>query len=132
LVTQTDGTVQLTETPTITTDYRLATTQAAAAYVRIKVMPVVTLTAPAAPTMLQGTITPALAGAPVQIQQLSPGGVTWTTVATGTVDPTVTSTTGATGTFTVPLPLTAGTYRAVIAPGHGYSPGTSAPVTVSG
>ena len=31
VVTQTDGTVQLTETPTITTDYRLATTQAAAA-----------------------------------------------------------------------------------------------------
>ncbi len=70
--------------------------------------------------------------APVQIQQLDPSGITWTTVATGTVDPTVTSTTGATGTFTVPLPLTAGTYRAVIAPGHGYSPGTSAPVTVSG
>jgi stage II sporulation protein D len=132
VVTQADGTVQLTETPTITTDYRLATTQAAAAYVRIKVMPVVTLTTPAAPTMLQGTITPALAGAPVQIQQLNPSGITWTTVATGTVDPTVTSTTGATGTFTVPLPLTAGTYRAVIAPGHGYSPGTSAPVTVSG
>jgi stage II sporulation protein D len=132
VVTQAEGTVQLTETPTITTDYRLATTQAAAAYVRIKVMPVVTLLAPAAPTMLQGTITPALAGAPVQIQQLSPDGITWTTVATGTVDPTVTSTTGATGTFTVPLTLTVGTYRAVIAPGHGYSPGTSAPLTVSG
>jgi SpoIID/LytB domain protein len=132
VVTLPGGTVQLTETPTITTDYRLATAQAAAAYVRVKVMPVVTLASTAAPTMLQGTITPALAGAPVQIQQLGPSGVTWTTVATGTVDPTVTSTTGATGTFTVPLPLTAGTYRAVIAPGHGYSPGTSAPVTVSG
>ncbi|HYA09806.1 MAG TPA: SpoIID/LytB domain-containing protein [Gaiellaceae bacterium] len=132
VVTQPDGTVQLTETPTITTDYRLATPQAAAAYVRIKVMPVVTLAPPAVPTMLQGTITPALPGAPVQIQQLSPTGLTWTTVATGTVDPTAASTTGATGTFTVPLPLTPGTYRAVIAPGHGYSPGTSAPLTVSG
>jgi stage II sporulation protein D len=132
VVTQADGTVQLTETPTITTDYRLATTQTAAAYVRIKVMPVVTLAAPASPTMLQGTITPALSGAPVQIQQLNPTGLTWTTVATGTVDPSVNSAAGATGTFTVPMSLAAGTYRAVIAPGHGYSPGTSAPLTVSG
>src|ERR1022692_3465036 len=57
-----DGTLQLTETPTITTDYRLATPQAAAAYVRIKVMPVVTLSAPATTTVLQGTITPTLSG----------------------------------------------------------------------
>jgi hypothetical protein len=58
--------------------------------------------------------------------------LTWTTVATGTVDPSVNSTIGATGSFTVPMSLAAGTYRAVIAPGHGYSPGTSAPLTVSG
>jgi peptidoglycan hydrolase-like amidase len=127
-----DGTLQLTETPTITTDYRLATPQAAAAYVRIKVMPVVTLSAPATTTVLQGTITPTLSGAPVQIQELGLNGLTWTTVATGTVDPSSTSTIGATGTFTVPLSLTAGTYRAVIAAGHGYSPGTSAPLTVNG
>ena len=87
---------------------------------------------PAAPTMLQGTITPRAGGSARPDPAAQPDGITWTTVATGTVDPTVTSTTGATGTFTVPLPLTAGTYRAVIAPGHGYSPGTSAPVTVSG
>ncbi len=132
---QANGTLQLTETPTITTDYRLATPQAAAAYVRIKVMPVVTLSPPPAPapTALQGTITPVLPGAPVQIQQLGPDGTTWTTVATGVVDPAVAAaTTGATGTFTVPVTLTAGTYRALIAPGHGYSPGTSAPLVVSG
>jgi stage II sporulation protein D len=130
-----DGTVQLTETPTITTDYRLATPQAAAAYVRIKVMPVVTLAPAVTPTALQGTITPALPGAPVQIQELSPTGLTWTTVATGAVDPvaaTAATTPVPTGTFTVPLQLAPGTYRAVIAPGRGYSPGTSAPVTVSG
>ena len=128
-----DGTVQLTETPTITTDYRLATPQAAAAYVRIKVMPVVTLAPAATTTALQGTITPALPGAPVQIQELSPAGLTWTTIATGAVDPVTAATTPVpTGTFTVPLQLAPGTYRAVIAPGRGYSPGTSAPVTVSG
>ncbi len=131
-----DGTLQLSETPTITTDYRLATTTAAAAYVRIKVMPVVTLMTPAARTFLQGTIAPALPGAPVQIQQLGLDGVTWTTVATGAVDSTTTSVaTGSPaplGSFTVPLQLTAGTYRAVIAPGHGYSPGTSVALTVTG
>ena len=128
-----DGTIELTETPTITTDYRLATPQAAAAYVRVKVMPVVTLAPAATPTAFQGTITPALPGAPVQIQELSPTGLTWTTVATGAVDPVAAATTPVTtGTFTVPLQLAPGTYRAVIAPGHGYSPGTSAPVTVSG
>ena len=132
IVPQADGTLQLTELPTITTDYRLATPQAAAAYVRIKVMPVVTLATAPVPATLQGTITPALPGAPVQIQQLGPDGTTWTTVATGAVDPTAASTTGATGTFTVPLTLTAGTYRAVIAPGHGFSPGTSGPLVVSG
>jgi stage II sporulation protein D len=132
VVAQANGTLQLTETPTIQTDYRLATTQAAAAYVRIKVMPVVTLSAATSTAMLQGTITPALAGAPVQIQQLGANGVTWTTVATGTVDPSTSSSTGATGIFTVPVTLTAGTYRAVVAAGHGYSPGTSVPLTVNG
>jgi len=98
------------------------------------VMPVVTLAPAATPTAaLQGTITPALPGAPVQIQVLSPTGQTWTTVATGAVDPVASATTPVpTGTFTVPLQLAPGTYRAVIAPGRGYSPGTSAPVTVSG
>jgi len=127
-----DGTIQLTETPTITTDYRLATTTAAAAYVRIKVMPVVTLSQPySGGTSLAGTIAPALPGAPAQTQQLGPDGVTWTTVATGAVDPTSTSV-GQFGSFTVPLTLSAGTYRAVITPGHGYSPGTSAPLIVTG
>ena len=126
-----DGTLQLTETPTITTDYRLATTTAAAAYVRIKVMPVVTLSQPYGGTSVTGTIAPALPGAPVLIQQLGPDGVTWTTVATGAVDPSSTSV-GQLGSFTVPLTLSAGTYRAVISPGHGYSPGTSAPLTVTG
>ena len=132
IAAQADGTLQVTETPTITTDYRLATTQAAAAYVRIKVVPVVTLSTAPTTTMLQGTITPALSGAPVQIQQLSPNGLTWTTVATGTVDPSTTSVPGGTGTFSVPLSLTPGTYRAVIAAGHGYSRGTSVPLTVTG
>jgi hypothetical protein len=94
-------------------------------------MPLVTLSQPYGGVSLTGTIAPALAGAPVQIQQLGPDGVTWATVANGTVDPTSTSV-GQYGSFTVPLTLSAGTYRAVITPGHGYSPGTSAPLIVTG
>ncbi|MBX5474283.1 MAG: SpoIID/LytB domain-containing protein [Thermoleophilia bacterium] len=119
------GAVTLVERPTITTDYRLATARAAAAYVRIRVTPRVQLAAPGSRTALSGTERPALPGAPVQIQQQSTSGSpAWKTIARGTVD--------ASGAFTVPVPLAPGTYRAVVSPGHGYWPGTSAPVTVTG
>ncbi|HKI92313.1 MAG TPA: SpoIID/LytB domain-containing protein [Gaiellaceae bacterium] len=120
-----DGTLQLTEQPTITTDYRLATPTAAAAYVRVRVTPSVTLTAPQTATTVAGTEQPVLSGAPVLVQQQSPdGSPAWTTVARGTVD--------AAGAFSVPVQLAPGTVRAVVAPGQGYWPGASAAVTVPG
>ena len=119
-----DGTLQLTEQPTITTDYRLATPAAAAAYVRVKVTPVVTLAAAPTAGTVAGAEQPILAGAPVQVQQQGLD-LTWTTVATGTVGPD--------GSFSVPAPLTPGsTYRAVVAPGHGYSPGATTPSIAAG
>jgi stage II sporulation protein D len=111
-----DGTVQLNETPSITTDYRLATPLAAAGYVRIKVSPLLQISTVSA-TGVQGVEQPALPGSPIQIQQQLPD-QSWTTVATGTVN--------ADGTFVIAAQLVAGTsYRVVLAPGNGYSPATS-------
>lgn len=119
-----DGTLQLTEQPTITTDYRLATTTAAAAYVRVKVTPVVTLGATPTAGTVTGAEQPILAGAPVQVEQQGLD-LTWTTVATGTVAPD--------GSFSVPAPLASGSsYRVVVTPGHGYSPGATAPAIATG
>jgi len=119
-----DGTVQLTEQPTITTDYRLATAAAAAAYVRVKVTPVIQLAATAVPGTVAGTELPVLPGAPVQVQQQGPD-LKWTTVATGAVADD--------GSFAVPVQLSAGsTFRVVVAPGHGYWPATTAPLAVTG
>jgi stage II sporulation protein D len=121
VTTASDGTLQLTVQPTITTDYRLATPQAAAGYVRIRVTPNVTITS-ATTTQIQGTEQPVLAGAPVQVQQQAADG-TWSTDATGVV--------AADGSFTIPVQLAAGTtYRVVVAPGHGYWPGTTTPTVV--
>ncbi len=119
------GAVSLVETPTITTDYRLATAQAAAAYVRIRVTPRVSLVSPQSLTAVSGNELPVLPGARVLVQQQNPAGTpAWTTVASGTVD--------ASGAFSVSITLAPGTYRAVVAPGHGYWPGASAAVTVTG
>jgi stage II sporulation protein D len=118
IVPAADGTVQLTEQPTITTDYRLATPVAAAAYVRVKVTPAVTLTTTTTPGTVAGTELPIFAGAPVQVQQQGLD-LDWTTIATGT--------TGLDGSFSVPVSLATGsTYRVVVAPGNGYSPGATA------
>jgi stage II sporulation protein D len=119
------GAVSFVETPTITTDYRLATAQAAAAYVRIRVTPRVTLDAPQDLTAVSGNELPVLPGAPVLVQrQNQAGSPAWTTVARSTV--------AADGSFSVPVVLAPGAYRAVVAPGHGYWPGASAAVTVTG
>ena len=124
IVPAADGTVQLTEQPTITTDYRLATPAAAAAFVRVKVTPAVTLATAATPGTVAGTELPILAGAPVQVQQQSLD-LTWTTIATGTA--------ASDGSFSVPVQLAPGsTYRVVVAPGHGYSPGVTPPWTATG
>jgi len=117
-----DGSVHLTEQPTITTDYRLATPAAAAGFVRIRVTPLVTVTAFNL-TGVQGTVQPVLPDAPVRIQQQAPD-LTWTDVAAGVVN--------ADGTFAIPAALASGgTYRVVVAPGHGYWPGTTAALTAA-
>ncbi len=117
-----DGSVLLTEQPTITTDYRLATPAAAAGFVRIRVTPLVTITAFAL-DHVQGNIQPVLPDVPVEGQQQAPD-LTWTDAATGVVNPD--------GTFTIPVQLASGgTYRIVVTPGHGYWPGTTTPQIVA-
>ena len=119
----TTGNTQLSAAPTITTDYRLATPTVAAGSVRIKVMPLVTLTT-AASTQVTGTIKPVLADVQVDVQQQNPD-LTWATVASGT--------TLADGTFAVPVGVAVGaTIRVVVTPATGYSPGTSTSQVVSG
>ncbi|HET7648362.1 MAG TPA: SpoIID/LytB domain-containing protein [Gaiellaceae bacterium] len=119
-----DGTISLVTTPELTTDYRLATPDLAAAYVRVKVVPQVTLTSLTS-SLASGTVLPALPGAAVQIQQQNPVGAApaWTTVVTGIVDEN--------GAFAVPVSLAPGTYRALVAPGHGFSPGASSVATLA-
>jgi stage II sporulation protein D len=118
------GASQLTATPTATTDYRLATTAVAAGPVRIKVMPVVTLAAVSA-AEVDGSVRPALAGAAVDVQ-VQGADLSWSSAATGT--------TGADGSFAVPVALAAGaTVRVVVtATGSSFAPGTSASQTVAG
>jgi stage II sporulation protein D len=116
-----DGTLEVAEKPTITTDYRLATPGAAAAYVRIRVTPLVRVTS-TANGGVQGTERPVIADASVQIQQQAVSGA-WTTVATGAV--------GGDGSFAVPAQLASGvSYRVVVTPGRGYSPGMTSGLTL--
>jgi stage II sporulation protein D len=119
------GAVTITAQPQITTDYRLVTPTAAAAYVRVRVTPRVALSAPQSPTAIAGTERPVLPGAPVLVQQQNPAGApAWRTIARGAADES--------GSFSVPVQLGPGTYRAVVAPGHGFWPGATTPVTVTG
>ena len=117
-----NGAITLTAKPLVTTDYRLATADAAAAYIRIKVAEKVTLTS-LTTTGASGTVLPAVAGAAVAIQQQT-GYPQWTTVAQGFTD--------ATGAFTIPVTLQLGSYRVVITPGNGLAPGTSPVATLQG
>ena len=119
-----DGSVLLPESPTITTDYRLATPAAAVGYVRVRVMPAVSLSASPAPGEIAGSEQPALPGAAVAVQAQG-SDLKWLTVASGAA--------AADGTFTVSAQLAAGTtYRVLVTPGHGYSPGATAPQVAAG
>jgi stage II sporulation protein D len=110
------GLLKLTQRPTITTDYRLATTTAAAAFVRIRVAPAIQVTN-FSTTQIDGSEQPALPSAPVQVQVQNVDG-TWTTVASGIVN--------GDGTFSIPVALTSGgTYRVSVGPATGYSAGTT-------
>ena len=115
------GTLKLTQRPTITTDYRLATPTAAGAFVRVRVAPSVSLTTFTA-TEVAGSEQPVLMGAAVQVQQQSPD-QTWATVASAPV--------AADGTFSVPVSLASGgTYRVTVGPAAGYVAATTAPQIV--
>jgi len=116
------GAVRLTETPALTTDYRLATPAAAAGSVRIRVSPSITVTAFSA-TAVTGTVLPVLPGAPVEVQQQNPDLTTWTPVGAATV--------AADGTFSVPVQLlSGGTYRVSVGPATGFVAGTTTPQVV--
>jgi stage II sporulation protein D len=118
-----DGTVSLVETPTVTTDYRLATPAAAAAYVRVRVAPLLTVGSVTS-TTVGGSEQPQLPAAPLQVQQQQSDG-SWLTVADGV--------TNADGTFSLPVQLTPGTtVRVVFAPGQGFAAATSQPYVVTG
>jgi stage II sporulation protein D len=121
--TMTSGTAQVS--PTITTDYRLATMSVAAGSIRVKVMPALTV-ATVASTGVTGSEQPVLMGVSVDIEQQNPD-LTWASVATGLVE--------ADGTFNVPAALAAGAaVRVVVTPpaNSGYVAATSAPQIVSG
>jgi SpoIID/LytB domain protein len=110
------GLLKLTQRPTITTDYRLATTTAAAAFVRIRVAPAIQVTT-FSTTEITGSEQPVLPAAPVQVQVQNADG-TWTTIASGTVN--------GDGTFSLPVALISGaTYRVSIGPMTGYAVGTT-------
>jgi stage II sporulation protein D len=117
-----DGSLQLPEAPTITTDYRLATPSAAVGYVRVRVAPSVSLST--TPGQVTGSEQPVLPGASVAVQTQG-SDLKWATVASGV--------TAADGTFAVPVELAAGTtYRVLVTPGHGYWPGATPPQVATG
>ncbi|HZQ04560.1 MAG TPA: SpoIID/LytB domain-containing protein [Gaiellaceae bacterium] len=107
------GAFTTTVTPQVTTQYRLTAGTLHAGLVRAAVVPVVQATLGTG--AVAGTVQPALAGSAVQLQLRD--GVGWTTVATATTDTA--------GSFTMPAPLSPGSYRVRIAPGRGLSPGFS-------
>jgi SpoIID/LytB domain protein len=116
-----DGTVSLAVKPTATTQYRLASGKVAAAAVRVPVAALVRLYPPRTQDEVRGYLRPILPGSTALIQRQS--GMAWTTVARATVADD--------GSFTAPLRLVDGTYRARVSPGHGFVTGTSAILQVS-
>jgi stage II sporulation protein D len=116
-----DGMLNVAVKPTVTTVYRLATGRVTAGRARVAVAARVRLYAPRVQTELRGFVRPISAGAPVVVQRQD--GTKWRTVARAGVD--------GSGIFVASLQLTAGTYRARVAPGHGLVPGVSPVLQVS-
>jgi hypothetical protein len=106
--------------PSLTTSYRLAVGFQRTAPVRVAVAPLVRFTVERAPTTLRGVVRPVLPGARVEIQRLA--GSEWRTAGSTRVD--------ADGSFVATLALRTGSYRARVAPGRGFVPGTTAPLEV--
>jgi stage II sporulation protein D len=118
LILAADGAFAAIVKPSTTTEYRLAWGNVRAGLSRIAVAPRITATASA--TGSQGKVSPAVAGATVQLQQQA--GIGWVPVAA-----TVTDTTGG---WSFTGPLQPGGYRIRCAPGHGLVPGVSATLFV--
>ena len=78
------GAFELTETPTVSTDYRLVAGKAAGPLLHVGVAPLVTLAALPDSAGVSGTVQPLLPGATVGLQQQV--GTSWMTVATAIVD----------------------------------------------
>ena len=116
-----DGSIAVAVKPAVTTQYRLVTGTVAAAAARVAVAPLVRLTPPRTPRELLGFIRPIIPGATVAIQRQQ--GTAWVTVMSTSVDDA--------GRFDAQFQLTAGTYRARVAPGHGLVPGVSPVLLVS-
>jgi stage II sporulation protein D len=118
LILGADGGFSAIVKPTTTTQYRLAWGAVRAGLSRIAVAPRITAQLTAAGS--QGTVSPAVAGATVQLQQGA--GTGWIPVASAVTDPM--------GAWSFSGPLQPGSYRIRCAPGHGLVPGVSATLLV--
>jgi stage II sporulation protein D len=116
-----DGSITVAVKPKETTQYRLVSGKVTGAAARVAVAPLVRLTPPRTQQQLRGVVRPAIAGATVTIQRMQAAG--WANVTHAAVDTN--------GVFAAQLQLTAGTYRARMAPGHGLVAGTSPVLQVS-
>jgi SpoIID/LytB domain protein len=110
-----DGVVKTTVRPRVTTDYRLESGGFRSGSVRVSVAPLVQLAAGGDGVSVNGSVRPLLPGATVLIQRLDSGG--WQTVTNTTV--------GSDGSYSATMDLIAGSYRARVAPGHGFAIGIS-------
>jgi hypothetical protein len=107
--------VAATLSPKVTTDYRISAGLIRSGVVRLAVAPSVRLTTSTDRTTFSGLVKPLLPGASVQVQRQS--GRTWTTIVRTTV--------GAGGTFSAPVNVTPGAYRARVVAGKGFAVGLS-------
>jgi SpoIID/LytB domain protein len=110
-----DGTVAVGVKATAPAQYRLTSAGIASDVVMLSVTPTIRLKVPTAPTALAGTVQPAIASAPVQIQRASGG--RWSTVVRARTD--------GNGAFSAAFNVVPGTYRARVAPGKGWAPALS-------
>ncbi len=113
------GVFSVVVSPREPTSYRLAAGTSRASPVQVAVAPLVR--AAIRGGAFTGTVSPAVAGASVQLQRLD--GTAWKSVAPVAVDPA--------GGFTIRAEPAAGTYRVRYAPGAGFAPGFSPDVLVS-
>ena len=113
------GVFSVIVSPREPTSYRLAAGTSRASPVQVAVAPLVR--AAIRGGAFTGTVSPAVAGASVQLQRLD--GTAWKSVAPVAVDPA--------GGFAIRAEPAAGTYRVRYAPGAGLAPGFSPDVLVS-